>query len=250
MRLLKLLPILLLITSCSKKLALYESSAESDFSKETAVFNYDDTNDLYWLVTNDSENLYFRIYSSKMTTQMKMLNAGFKVFIDPAAEKSETTYLNFPVRKERRRMDRESTGGRPPGQTRGGERPRFDVNRFIERVNTNAIFVKDGNEEVFDYKKDDSEIEIAVFEAEEGEFHYFSAIPFTRISPEGIKGISKLSIGLVSGAFEIPVSTGGGMDQRGGNRPGGSQRMAEIQKGRAEMAEPIKIWGQIELNKK
>ncbi|KAA3639691.1 MAG: hypothetical protein DWQ02_03250 [Bacteroidetes bacterium] len=249
MQLLKILPLLLLITSCSKQLGLYQSYSESDFSPETSVFNHDETNDLYWLVTNDSDHLYLRIHSSKMTTQMKMLNAGFTVYLDPTGEKSESTFLNFPVRRERRRMDRENTGRRPSGAPGGGERPKFDVNRVIERIDSSAVFVLEGTKETFNYKANDSGIEIAVFEGEEGVFHYFSVIPFNKISPEGEKAISKLSIGLVSGAFEIPVNTGGGMEQRAGNRPGGGQRMAEMQKRRAEMAEPIKIWGLIELKK-
>ncbi len=247
MQLLKFLALLLLLASCSKQLALYESAPESKYSKERAAFNYDETNDLYWLVTNDSEHVYFRLYSSNMTTQMKMLNAGFKVYMDPTGEKSESTYINFPVRRERRRMDRESMGGRLPGQPRGGERPRFDINRVIERVNPNAIFVKNGTEEVFDYKTGESEIELSLFEGEEGVCYYYAAIPFTKISSDGGKDLSKLSVGFVSGAFEIPVNTGGGMEQSGGNRPGGGQRMAEMQKRRAEMAEPIKIWGLIAL---
>jgi hypothetical protein len=241
-----LLLLALLIMGCSTGMELVESVAEGQFSKST-VFHNDEKNVMNWLVTHDDQSLYVRLNSAKRTTQMKILRAGLHLYFDPAGGKSEAIYLNFPVFQERQLMDRAGGSPRPGRQGARGERPRFNINRTIERTQPEAIFVKNDKQEVFNYLEEDSAIRIEMKADTSGVFHFMAAIPLNKIFTDRKEQVSKLSMGIVSGAFEIPVRTGGGMPPEGGAFPGGNQRRAEMQKRMAEMAEPVKIWAQIKF---
>ncbi len=248
MRLKPILLLVLLTLGCSTGMKLVESVSEEQFSAST-VFHFDEKSELNWFVSHDDEHLYVRLNSAKRTTQMKILRAGLHLYFDPGGEKAESTYLNFPVFQERRVMDRDGEGVRPVTARRGGrgERPKFDINKTIETTQPEAVFVKRDQKESFNYKTEDSAIRIEMEGDTSGVFHFMAAIPLERILPEGQSHLSKLSIGIVSGAFEIPVNPGGGMQRPGGETPGGNQRMAEMQKRMAEMADPVRIWTQIKF---
>jgi hypothetical protein len=238
----------LLFLGCSAGIKLVESFSEAEFSEST-IFHFDEKSELNWLVSHDDQQLYVRLNTAKRTTQMKILRAGLHLYFDENGEKKESTYLNFPVFQERRIMDSDEAGARSrPGRPGGrGERPKFDINKTIERTQPEAVFVKNDVKETFNYLEKDSDILIIMSGDTADVFHLMSAIPLNKIFPEGKKQSSKLSVGIVSGAFEIPVRPGGGMPGQGRNAPGGNQRMAEMQKRMAEMAEAVKIWAQIKL---
>lgn len=243
----KYLPVLLLLSGCTTGLTLVESYSETRYSEST-LFQLDEKNDLHWLISNDMENIYVRLYTPKRTTQTKIMRAGLHLYYDIGGEKSEDTYLNFPVFEERQMMDREGMGRQPREPRQPGTRPRFDINRMIERVNPEVVFVKNDEKESFNLKQDKSDITVELSGDTSNVLHYFASVPLSRIFPDDTRGADKLSVGIVSGAFEIPVNTGGGMPA-GREMPGGNQRMAEMQKRMAEMAEPVKIWALIKLTK-
>jgi hypothetical protein len=248
MNFLKLFIVLLVFSGCSASLPLYQSSIEKDYSPSETKFGYDETSDLTWWVTNDVKNLYLRLKTPKRTTQTKILRAGLKIYFDPTGEKSELTYLNFPIFKERQRPSGEETERRR-NRRPGGERPKFDINETIKKIPAAANFVQGEKETPFNYISDKSTFNIELTSEEEGVLNYLAVIPFDQIQPGGLNDISKLSIGMVSGAFEMPVRTGRGM-RPGGDRPGGGGGgIAEMQKRMSEMIEPVKIWASLKLVK-
>ncbi|MCB0654313.1 MAG: hypothetical protein KDC85_23740 [Saprospiraceae bacterium] len=250
MKLYRLLTIISLTAfGCSSTMPIYESTLESKFSDNQAGMQLDETSDLSWQVTNDDQYLFVRLATSKRTTQTKILRAGLKIYFDQTGQKAETTYLNFPIFQERQRTSREEMGSRPgrPGQNE--ERRAFDLSGMIGKTPPDALFVRGEEQMPFNYLSDQEIFKVELSADTSGVLHFYAAIPFEKINPEGLQGISKLSLGIVSGAFEIPVNTGNGMNPPGGGMPGGNPRMAEMQKRMAEMVEPVKIWSGLKLTK-
>ena len=69
------------------------SSKEWDKNK----MSFDNDSKVSYEITNDDTNLYVLITTIDRVSQTKILRAGMSVFIDPAAKKSETAAINFPI---------------------------------------------------------------------------------------------------------------------------------------------------------
>jgi len=134
---------------------------------------------------------------------------------------------------------------RPRQRPSDGDQRSLDLKQLLDQVPGDAIFSHSGVEEYVSTLSE-SEIKVSINAISNSEIVYMLAMPFSKISSEGISAMSTLSVGIVSGYFDMPSSpmnnqsggrSGGGMS--GGNRPGGMANTA--------MSTPVKIWFQVDL---
>lgn len=229
---------------------LHESKWESNKTASSAFTGIDNTSKMNWQVSNDNENLYLRLSTAKRTTIMKMIRKGFKVYFNIVDDKKKSeTYLNFPLEmkrqagEDRRAMAGQFGGGgmRRGGGRQGGQNRTFDVQRIIKRIPRNVIYQQNGKQETFVMGLDQTNIKVDLAASADGKLYYEAVIPFEKIIVGGIKNLRNLSIGLVSGSFDIPVNSSRGPAGMGGaGRPGGmTGRMGGNM---SDMADPVKIW--------
>lgn len=75
-----------------------------------AYAHYNEDAMLGYSITNDSVNLYLRIETGDLGTQLKILEQGLTVWIDKTGKDNQVTAINFPLPTEAR-SSRRATGG-------------------------------------------------------------------------------------------------------------------------------------------
>jgi hypothetical protein len=100
--LLSLLAVIIIISSCSRKIAYTNSWQSEDFTKlsksetEEPLRFYDEKSKLQYEVSNDYKNLYICLKATDQQSQMKIVRAGMTVGIDTLGKKSPQVEIMFP----------------------------------------------------------------------------------------------------------------------------------------------------------
>lgn len=210
----------------------------------------------YWVENNDTE-IHLKLGFYKQSNIEKVLSGGLSVYFDVKGKKKKNVLLNYPLRNERRRI--------PP--------QRENVQRNEPQKMASAVFVYFDKAKRFDVNESNNDIAIKLYSEKKGELLYDLVIPVRLIRPNGLDDLSKLSIGVVSGAINRPQGRpenaenrqDGGMNgprgQGGGGRgmggPGmegqgmrgpenGGQRGPGMEN-QAGMSSPIDFWFKVDL---
>ena len=219
-----------LFSSCAK-LPAYQSVWVQDVSADELTTPdiskyYSAENKIKYGISNNESTLFVRMEIEDQMTQMKFIRTGFKMYLDTTARKRQGQYIEYPVG---------NTQGAPAEQRRGssardgsgqGKRT-MDLPRMLSRLSKEVVY--HANEESLKYDINDEELPFDINIRIEGEktLIWEAAIPLAMVGEyDEEKGFS---IGLVSGAFEMPsgMSGGGqgasmgGAEMSGGGRPGG-----------------------------
>jgi len=211
--------ITLVIANCSPKeypLGKYQNTAivaDGDASDWGLPLRFGNENgSLQYAITNDKENIYISVASSDQATQMKMLRAGIKIFIDPKGNKSKDISLTYPF-KDQMEMPKERN-----------QNGNLDRNAMKQKMIMDAdIFSTTGfinmENRIYDLK-DTSHIKVAMNFDTYNNLVFESIIPIKNIlsSPITNKKTPSISVGIMINTF-------------GGQRPSGSSEMSRNEGG-------------------
>lgn len=203
-----------------------------DYQSEVWITNtvYDAKSKFLYVFFNDSANLYIRIKIIDEALQIKMLQAGFTIWIDTTAKKKRQLGIKHPL---------EGLKGKPQRNKEESINPQNRGNNTFQK-NKNTAFKDDpkmkligfGTHAITDKKSNDFGIEISMDQDPSGNLYYIAKIPFKSIYKNSNNELNRaklLSIGFETGSINQPQAqraggtppNGGGRGQGQGPPPGG-----------------------------
>ncbi|MEA2078124.1 MAG: hypothetical protein U9O95_08920 [Candidatus Marinimicrobia bacterium] len=236
--------ILILFVGCSSLPIIESRYNENDI--ESSVYHYDIENNLAYKIKHDNEYIYLHLKTDDKTTIRKIMMNGLYIYMDPQGGRSKEVYFNYPLSL---RVNPQEMKKRAFNQGTGMN-DEFDMNRFLDHVSMEAIYSNHDLAEKMPVYSSKTDFKVELSAPTPSIFVYDLRIPFSKIHENGQKGISKLSLGIMTGKVERPSMEGrpgGGMPS--GSRPGGG--MGGGPGGgfdREEMMEQMSIWFQLALN--
>lgn len=212
-----------LFSSCAK-LPAYQSvrvETKSDDELTTPDISkyYSAANKIKYGVSNNDSMIFVRMEIEDRMTQMKFLRTGFKMYIDTTARKREGQYIEYPVgsTKGASADQRTGSGGR-------GAKGTMDLPMMISRFDKEVLYSCGGDATPYALHSEEMPFLLNVRIENNNTIIWEVAVPMSMIGSYNVE--KGFSIGLVSGAFEMPsgMSGGGpGASMGGGERPGGGR---------------------------
>jgi hypothetical protein len=177
---------------------------------------------LQYSITNDKENIYISVASSDQMTQMRMLRAGLKIYIDPKGNKSTDICLTYPYKDQM-----EAPRGR-------GENRNTDPNAMKQKMLLDAdIFNTTGfvnmENRIYDLK-DTSHFKIGINYDKYNNLVFEAIIPIKNViaNPINFKKAPSISVGIIVNNMNNfgtrTVNSNGGEAMRSGMGEGGGMR--------------------------
>src|SRR5450759_1747392 len=156
----------------SKTIIVDGNSDDWDKSK----MDFDKSSNVAYTVTNDAGNIYVLLTTADEQTQIKILQGGMALFIDPTLKKKEDISISYPLPSKINGM----SGRMPPGQ-------RQDMRQMkaIALSNANEYILagfKDGNGAHSISQTQASGVDIKISFSATGELVYEAIIPFSSFS--------------------------------------------------------------------
>ncbi len=248
---------ILAMNACSN-LQMVNSIEEEQIQTVTSKY-YDSKSQIRYRVSNDEENLHLNIKTNHEPTIAKILRAGMTVYFDPSGRKKKSIYVNYPMGSPQGSEQLNQNGPR-------GKKP--DLKTLINSTSTGVQFVKNEKKRNFTTLNPQANMQLRIKANASKELEYDLIIPFTEISTNGRAGLLDLSIGIVTGSFDMEQRPPMGDEGQGGGRSGGGGRPQQgvssnsanysgggkgpqsgsaPHSGFSEMNEESKIWFQIGL---
>lgn len=247
--------IILLLIFFSSCVPLNTVTSLSENNKTTDKFRYyDSKSNVRYYISNDAENLHISLNASERTAISKILKTGLTIYFDVEGKKSTKVSVKYPI-KGSQKFSREEM------QKQGNQRDNFDLKTVISELPGNVIFTNYDKTEIFSTVVKNSTIKVSIDANSNKEITYNLTIPFNKILEAGLSSLSNLSIGIVSGKFDMSSQQSGGMQggmrgqgggqggggggkgqgrgQGGGSRPSNTNMSA--------MTTPISIWFKADL---
>ena len=215
-----------------------------------------ETGSLQYAITNDRENIYVSVASNDQATQMKMLRAGIKVYIDIKGKKSTDMGLIYPF-KDQDEINNRRMGIRNTNPTAMKEKMILDADIF-----STFGFINMENR-IYDLK-DTSHIKIGLNYDPYNNLVFEAIIPLKNVLTTPITNTKapSISVGIIvnnmGGDAQRPNASmtgmnraeggcmgGGGM--RGGGMGGGGMRGGGMGGGSYGNSGPIVNWYQFKL---
>lgn len=239
----------LFISGCSqpKYISSKWNSEEYKQVENIPVFDYkyDRDNKLFYMVSNDRNNLYIHLETNEETVQTKLLMFGFTVWIDTTARNKKQMGIRYPLARSDRKQIM-ATGHNRSSDVKGNFHE--NKNKIINQVNEIELIGFEGPRSILHLSAtNDRDIRGNIKFSENGDMLYKLTIPMERIGVNTIKNKNILSLNMESGNPEISKPTGlkGRPAGRGmgGGRPGGVMggNPQAMQKGKQELSQPVKI---------
>ena len=85
----------LLLMPLSAQEALQSKWSEPDNVTFPSSFQYDDKNEIYYLISNDSENLYIQLVMVTDASEIRSLRYGLAVYVDPDGKEKKASSIKF-----------------------------------------------------------------------------------------------------------------------------------------------------------
>ncbi len=241
----------LLFTACVPLVTI--NSISEKFIDTTTSKHYDSDSQIRYCVSNDDNNLHLNLKTNHPATIAKILRSGLKVYFDKNGKKKKSVYINYPIGSSQDFQHFQTNG--PGGSTS------LDLKSLIHSTSIAAEFIHFEKKESFTTLNPKSNIQLSITTNETKELVYDLIIPFTEISPNGRADLFNLSIGIVTGSFDLPVQSpleNEAVDRSNAGRPtggmpqqGASSNRASYGSGRAggaphqgytDLQEESKIW--------
>ena len=181
---------------------------------------YDEESRLNYSLSNDEQNLYICVRAVDQQSQLKMIHAGFNVWIDTTGKRNQTVGIRFP-------LDEKLLPHHTPEHREKGKMP--DMNNLmskmvLEQSQMQLLGFKNANNGVSPLHNE-SGISAAIKWDSSGVLAYEAVIPFKTFFKDKISfsNLSKTwTISFVLNGIEQPADKKeGGDDAGGGNRGGG-----------------------------
>jgi hypothetical protein len=242
--------IITFLISCSS-LNTVNSVEENKFN--TSIYkNYDADSQIKYLVSNDKDNLHISLKTNHKPTIAKILRAGLTIYFDQYGKKKKNVFVKYPI-------------GFPQdfNQVKGAKKAPSDLKSLINSTSIAAEYVYFDEQQSFTTLNPISNIQVSLTTNDQKELVYDLFIPFSKIAINGKADLFNLSIGIVTGSFNVPSNRpqlnqgeeanprNGGIPQpgaisrnsnySGGGARGGNQGGAPHQ-GYSELNTESKIW--------
>ena len=161
-------------------------------------------------VSNDDKILHLKLSTSDYTMASKIITTGLKVCFDVTGNKKDKVYLEYPL------YHKQAFSDRIMARVRNTQRENYSLNNLIADIQNEVIFGDNGKLETFAaFPSDSSDIKVAITSRNKTEMIYDLIIPFSRLTKNGIRSLSNLSIGVVMQAPNAPNINGKLMDVSG-----------------------------------
>lgn len=217
----KTILVLILIISfgCSTYEATYQEKAlkiDGSSSDWTTSLDKKGNSDLYYSITNDSENLYVRLNTSNQSIQRKIHMNGLSIWVDTTGKKNKQLGIKCPINRSPQNINKR------PMSKQEQQTVAWNKNQLLE---ADFYGFNNGHEQYF-VASNPYDVEISISQDEFKSFFYEVKIPFSSMNLNYTDLYSQtFSMGFVIEALEIPSSlgmSGGGRPQgAGGGRPQG-----------------------------
>jgi len=205
---------------------------------ETAL-DYKKSNEIYYSITNDTNNLYIRLNVNDQAIQRKIMMSGLTIWIDTTGSKKQELGIQCPVKKDFGKMDRKA-------MMRSGDINTLKIDPVLEMELI-------GFSKNIEYSFSSSKlygIEISILQDNFKSMFYEMMIPFSALSTDFYSLHSKkLNIGIETGSIELPSQgnpssmversgRGGGKAGGGGGRAGGGTKPSGGMGGKGPSGQP------------
>jgi hypothetical protein len=251
--------IVLILSSCASLPSLSSTYLMDD--EPSLKYRYDIENNLAYKVSHDDDYLYLDLKTDDKASIIKILRQGLFIYMDPNGKKSKEIYFNYPLTQKH-----EPGSMRKPMGGQSNSRDDVDVNNLLDRLSIEAIYSKYGLAEKMPVYIVDSGFKVEIIAVNKSVMEYKLRIPFRELKAGGLKNISELSIGIMTGKIDMPSSgdrSGGGESgMQGGGRSGGGMQGANSGGGRPDgnmqgagehresMSQQLALWFLVDLSGK
>lgn len=227
---------------------------------------YNNQHQILYKVTNDDTNLHVILNTSSSTSILKILKTGLTIYFDVTGKKRQDVFIHYPFKLKTELQNenyKEDMKAEPSARS---------LNYYVSQIPAELVYSAYGKNETIKLSRN-SEIKDSITVIKENEIVYELCIPLSRLSINGKYSLTNLSIGIVSGQFELPsnkselpstrtgVSTGNSAGSMVTNAPTGggmvnqaandvpSTANADYNSDLANLAMPIEFWFKVVLSK-
>lgn len=238
--------LLLLLSSCNKVYkSLYQNpplKIDGSSSDWFTTLDKKSSSDIYYSITNDNENLYFRLNTSNQSIQHKIHMNGLTVWIDTTGNKNKELGLKCPVKKS---FNNINNNHKQLNQTSF----KWSKDQILD-----AEFIGFNNtDEYYCVSKNPYGVEISIKQDDFKSLYYEIKVPFSSINVNYSElCLRTFSIGFEIEKIERPPSAnmsersgkvGGRQGGRmGGSRPSGNPKSMPDQSTFQELNTTTNIW--------
>lgn len=244
---------IIILVSCTSLSTV--NSIDENNSKTAIYKNYDAASQIKYLVSNDDQNLHLSLKTNHRPTIAKILRAGLTIYFDSEGKKKKNVYVKYPLESPQDLNQLKGNGG--------PKKPDY-LKSLIHATSVGAEYGFFDQKQSFVITNPNTDIQISLQTNSEKELVYDLIIPFKKLSTNGRADLSNLSIGIVTGSFDIPSSRPQMTQDRGGssregigipqqgyatgnaNYSGGGQRGGRSgrppHEGFSELSQDSKIW--------
>jgi len=217
---------LVILGSCT---SLNTNSSVEYTTTEASSFRYNDSNsNVLYSVSNDNENLYVSLNTSESTSIAKILRIGLFIYFDVNGKKAKDLFVQYPLAQNQKLSKEEMTN---PGNS-NTRNPNTQLTKLLPQISPQCTYHKQSETESFSVLDENSAIKIDIKAVTNSEITYHMTVPFNKIATGGKVDLSNLSVGIVSGKFEPPLTGGvpgqGQGSGQGGGMSGGSQSQGNV----------------------
>ncbi|MFA6619294.1 MAG: hypothetical protein WCT23_09530 [Candidatus Neomarinimicrobiota bacterium] len=245
----KSLFLLLLFLSACASLPLLESEDLVDpDSKGRYIF--DVKNKIAYKVQHDDDFIYLELKTDDKIAIQKILRHGLYIYLDPKAGRHKDIFFNYPLTRKPGQGEMRPRMG--PGNPMNRERS-FDLPFMLSSLGSEGLFSKKEMVEKVPVYSESNSFKVEISAPTSVELNYRLRIPLNEIF-ESRELPQELSMGLMSGKFEIPARAGSAdpsakASRRGGmysgSRAGGQGLNIFSDDEIQAMSEQISIWFKI-----
>ncbi len=237
---------LVLLGACT---SLNTVTSLSESNEDDNRYRYHDSRSkIRYQITNDDKDLHIKLNTSDKGSIMKILKTGLTFYFDVKGKKRKDVYFQYPIAQDLKMS----------GPDRTKKQNELELEKLFLRIPTECIYSSFGETEYIYFSRTEHDIIVSIKALTKDEIIYDLIIPFSRITDEGFSSLSNLSVGVVSGKFEIPSSGGsvhGSMGSGSGSRSSGSSRHSGSMYGErsgsidiSSMNKAIDFWFKVDLH--
>lgn len=257
----------LLVSSCAKLPIVSSKWHNEAMDVKNNFSNYDVKSGLRYMISNDETHLYVSFDTDNQGIQKNIMMSGARISIDTNGKKKGTAYLKYPL-IDLSDIPVERREGNSRQASRGSRNPGNDAEGMMKgpgnKIPMKAVFVTGNEQYYFDNRIEKTDFETVMIRDSMDVLYCMVGIPFNKIHPGGIDGITSLSVGIEIEGSQMPggMPSGGrnsGMQMsaggsRGGGMPGGGRASGGMPGGSSgqsrqmpDIAGPVKIWMAVQL---
>lgn len=227
---------------------------------------YNNQHQILYKVTNDDSNLHIILNTSSAASILKILKTGLTVYFDVTGKKRKDVFVHYPYQMT---TDLQKETINKDIKTEPSER---SLNYFVSQIPAELVYSAYSKNEAIHLHANNTGITDSIKVIKDNEIIYELCIPINRITMNGKYPLTNLSIGIVSGQFELPnknelpptrtgvssgnsaggmvtnAPTGGGMVNQAANDVPNSAT-TDYNPDLANMAIPIEFWFKVNLFK-